>query len=559
MMVGKLVVTVKSSDIVIATDRDQGCHNGAHPSTVTLSKTSVDCDYSRSGFDSCRSASQGVFRATLSGFWSWLFLSISLSGCSSHNVQPTERPSVTTGPPRWHYDVTLDSDTAHVKLCFNNAPAQQLVSSAQSDPNALAELRTTATSTPLSRQGQGFSLTPLHPNDCISYRVDFEALATSLGERRVMRLETATLARTSAWLWRPAVIPKGLQATIDLHAAPGVQVSVPWEPGPTPGSYRLDETAFRWLSFVAFGDLRRQQLHLADTDIELVVLGNDLDASDELLHDWCETAVQSSVVLFGTFPRPRLQVVVAPIAGGNKAIAFGLAARGGGPGAVIFMNPSPDRQGLIDSWTTSHELLHHTMPFIDDAWMSEGWTSYYTEIALTRTGHRNERDGWQELYDAFERGRANQPWGLTIQQASDQMHQRFAYRFVYWSGAAIALFTDIRLRQATNGQRSLDDAMRELRRCCGDATHTFAAEDLLADLDAWSNTDLFSTTAHEYLQRKAFPPVEEALRSIGVSVENGRVFLDDNHPHADLRRAIMLGSLNHDTRPIDASSDATTG
>jgi hypothetical protein len=243
-------------------------------------------------------------------------------------------------------------------------------------------------------------------------------------------------------------------------------------------------------------------------------------------------------MLYGSFPRDHLQIVVVPVAHGGGPIGFGAAGRGGGAGVYILMNAAARDDELLGTWTTVHELLHHGMPFVADAWMAEGWVSYYTEIVRTRMGHRTEREGWQKLAEAFGRGRRDLR-DLPLGQLSERMHETHAYQGVYWSGAAIAFILDVALREDSNGALSLDDAMRELRRCCGDALVKWKADDLLARLDAWYGKPLFTQTAHEHLHRTAFPPVEPVFARIGVTFEQGQVVLDDDHPNAPLRRSIM--------------------
>jgi len=171
--------------------------------------------------------------------------------------------------------------------------------------------------------------------------------------------------------------------------------------------------------------------------------------------------------------------------------------------------------------------------------MAEGWVTYYTELVRTRAGHRTELEGWQAVLDGFERGRRTDA-GMTLAKTSDAMHETRAYQRVYWGGAAIAMLADVELRLESKGTRSLDDAMRELRRCCGDADHQWKAEALLEHLDAWYGRPLFTATASAVLHRSDFPDVEAVLARIGVTQDrDGKARLDDEHPAADIRRAIM--------------------
>jgi predicted metalloprotease with PDZ domain len=178
------------------------------------------------------------------------------------------------------------------------------------------------------------------------------------------------------------------------------------------------------------------------------------------------------------------------------------------------------------------------MPFVTDPWMGEGFVTYYTELVRTRRGHRSEADGWQELWQGFRRGMRHRDT-MTLREFSESMGRTHAYQRVYWGGAAIAFLLDVRMRIESDGKRSLDDAMREIRRCCGDAREKVESDELLAKLDRWYGKPIFTETASAALRSEGFPDVEAALEKLGVRVVDGHVALDDEHPAAKHRRAIM--------------------
>ena len=358
------------------------------------------------------------------------------------------------------------------------------------------------------------------------------------------RAGRSVLLRPAAWLWRPDELPAEPTITARFSLPEGMQVSVPWPTITSDRSgttYALDRTALTWLAFVVLGDVTLDRFERAGAEVEVVTLDARVACPPAGLRAWVADAVDTVALLYdGRFPRERLQLVVSPVeGGGGGTVYFGMAARGGGAGVQIFLDDRAQAEALPGGWTTVHELLHHGMPFIEEAWMAEGWVSYYTETVRTRAGHRTELEGWQALLDGFARGRRTDA-GLTLAETSESMHETHAYQRVYWGGAAIALFADVEMRLESGGTRSLDDVMKELRRCCGAADHRWKATKLLEHLDAWYGRPLFTETAKSVLPRSDFPDVEAALARIGVTADgDGKVHLDDEHPAASLRRAIM--------------------
>jgi predicted metalloprotease with PDZ domain len=119
------------------------------------------------------------------------------------------------------------------------------------------------------------------------------------------------------------------------------------------------------------------------------------------------------------------------------------------------------------------------------------------------------------------------------------MHQNFGYQRVYWGGAAVAFAIDVAVRKDSNGEKSLDDAMRFLRECCGEAKHKWDADALLGKLDTWYGKPIFSETAQPLLAQEEFPDVEAIFTELGIDTFAGRMGLDDAHPMAAQRRAMM--------------------
>jgi hypothetical protein len=474
---------------------------------------------------------------------------LALAACRDATTTEPEPEPPTLRGLRYRVELTDDVRRAHVNLCLQGQGARVL---AAGNPEALPHVENARIDggAPLARNDDGFDISDVRHEDCVSYEVDFVAMAqTQRSSRRIRREGNSLLVQPNLWLLRPDPLPRGIDMTLTFELPDGVVASVPWPRTGEDGedrqpTYRLDPTSFRWLAFTVFGTPQLQRFTAAGTEIELAVLDAPVAATAEGLRDWATDAAQSVALLYGTFPRDRLQIVVVPVQRGGGTIYFGAAGRGGGAGVYILMDSAARDDELPGTWTTVHELLHHGMPFVAEAWMAEGWVSYYTEVVRTRMGHRTEREGWQALAEAFARGRRDGR-AMPLQQLSDQMHSTYAYQGVYWGGAAIGFILDVALREDSNGDVSLDDAMRELRRCCGDALVKWKASELLARLDDWYGKPLFTTTAREHLERSSFPPVEESLARIGVQVTAGEVVLDDDHPRAELRRAIMAP---HDPR-----------
>lgn len=110
---------------------------------------------------------------------------------------------------------------------------------------------------------------------------------------------------------------------------------------------------------------------------------------------------------------------------------------------------------------------------------------------------------------------------------------------VYWSGAALMLMADIRLRETTNGLQSLDTALKSLSACCMANGTTWRARDMFQQLDKLTGTSIFMELYDEYVPAHSFPDMDTTWEELGINTRHSRVSLSPSAPLADVRNAIM--------------------
>jgi hypothetical protein len=442
----------------------------------------------------------------------------------------------------WTYTASLGANAADiaVRLCFAGEPAAALRPVVPEALEHVAEIAIEGRDGVIRASDGVVPLVDMRPNECVRWRVDLDAIAETERNRDATRLGDSVLVRQSMWLLWPSDAPKDAAPIITLELPDGVDASVPWRPLPNQErTYVLEPTAARWLGYNAFGRVHAQQFDYRGARIEIARLDEPITCGTDCLRAWIIDALDGAATLYGDYPRDRLQIIVVPVGGrGGGGVHFGAAARGGGPGVYLVLDANAKLGDIVGGWTTVHELLHHGMPFVKDPWMSEGFVSYYTEITRTRQGHRTEKAGWRELWDAFERGRSRGR-AMTLDATSRNMHETHAYQRVYWGGAAIAFDIDVTMRLDSGGKRSFDDAMKHLRACCGDATSMYDAKVLLEELDRWYGKPIFTRIANEHLQTSEFPDIASIYARLGMRHDGVAIEMDDRHPAAAQRAAIM--------------------
>ncbi len=214
------------------------------------------------------------------------------------------------------------------------------------------------------------------------------------------------------------------------------------------------------------------------------------------------------------------------------------------PTIEIYLRANATDDDLRRDWVAVHELIHLAMPAVapEDAWFSEGWATYLTEVLKARAGLQSEEAAWKELAGGFESGRRARS-GVPLGEDSAKMHQRHSYHRVYWAGAALAFLADENLRHVSGGRVCLDDALQELRRLEVGDTGVVPAREQMARLDKWAGRPLFVPLVEGALASSEFPGVADALARLGVRRgADGSVALDEAAPEAAIRRA-MTGCI----------------
>ena len=109
---------------------------------------------------------------------------------------------------------------------------------------------------------------------------------------------------------------------------------------------------------------------------------------------------------------------------------------------------------------------------------------------------------------------------------------------VYWSGAALALMADVKLREQSGGKETLDLVLGRLQECCLPSDHAWSGPELFAKLDSLSSYPVFKQLYRRYADTAGFPDVRPLIERLGLSVSNGKVHLRRHAELADIRLAI---------------------
>ncbi len=411
------------------------------------------------------------------------------------------------GKKQLQVDVTLDGPVN--SLCVDMPGAQAAISGLEADHDY-----------------EG-CFTPPKKNP-FRYTVDLAAL------RRIRNDPDYATELNGSWLFQDAAVlvhpaPLGPNAPLEVKFVlpKGTTVATPWDQR-ADGTFTFNGAQHDAGAYVALGTLRSLgRLDLEGFSAQLTLMEGPKKASDTQLRDWVRHALHSIGAYYRTSPsngtRP-IHIVLAGVKGNDEAGVFGSVLRRKEP-SVMLLFGADAKSGFERDWVATHELFHLGNPPTAGRypWFIEGFTTYITELLLTREGAQTEAELWKGFAENF-RAYCQPSGGVSLKQVSADLRKNHDWMRVYWGGACMALRTDVAIRLASKNTRSLDDVLRALR-----SGGVLDEDALVAALDTAAGSKVAST----HLTSTAQLPIEALLKQLGVGEK-----LNDDAQLSDLRHAL---------------------
>jgi hypothetical protein len=400
----------------------------------------------------------------------------------------------------------------------------------------------------LDRDGAGAHLSglPREPDDpdcfraqgpAARYRVDLEALAQgSHDPDGASRVQGGLVVCDKALLLRPAGAHADAELRISFALPAGASVAAPWQRERGPGlSFRTTLQQRVSGSYLALGELRPlAEVRVPGGSLRPVVLAGERSASDDDLREWLRDAGTAVARLYGGLPGGAVHAVLIPVRGATRPGVFGSLLREHAPSAALFFGARAQGASFHGEWLAFHELFHLGNPVFERRlpWFTEGTATYYQEVLRARAGVRTSAEMWGDLADGLRR--YCEPRGPgTLRERLERLRQEHRYSSFYWGGACLFFRLDLSLRKASQGRRTLDLVLRELRE-----------QGLRAPLDepgllrALSQATAGASDALLDAQQGRDPELD--LRALGVENRGDEpAQLHDDAPLAGVRRAMF--------------------
>jgi len=284
-----------------------------------------------------------------------------------------------------------------------------------------------------------------------------------------------------------------------------------------------------------FSEPYTDTLHVGGARLDLFIEDKPFDLPVAELRAWVLQRAEIVARFYGGFPVEEAFIAIRGRRGGR--VMTGKAF--GRHGAVINVDVGllTTRRLLYKDWVLIHELVHLAFPSVPQRhhWIEEGLSTYIESVSRAQAGKLDPRSVWRGLMDGIPKGLPkrgdlgldNTPtWGRT-----------------YWGGALFCLLADIRIRQATNGNKSLRDGLRGIVDAGYNITRSSDLRPLLEIADAATGVTVI-TELYDQMRENPYPTEVDSLwRALGLRLSDGELLFDEDAPLSDVRRSLTAPQI----------------
>ncbi|GJM30183.1 MAG: hypothetical protein DHS20C17_28180 [Cyclobacteriaceae bacterium] len=177
-------------------------------------------------------------------------------------------------------------------------------------------------------------------------------------------------------------------------------------------------------------------------------------------------------------------------------------------------------------------------------WFSEGFTEYYSNLALVRAGIVNESTFLQKMSFQFSRYYNSKflqpPPHPNLVEAGYNKNNNWG--LIYGGGATTAFVLDVQIRFESDGEHSLDEVMRYLYEHQGKSHTPVTQQHLIEAIKVISGKD-YSEFLRSYVNGLEVLPLITACEQSGLSMAyyQGEFYLESPQHSNEIIKSIMAG------------------
>jgi len=253
--------------------------------------------------------------------------------------------------------------------------------------------------------------------------------------------------------------------------------------------------------------------------------------------DWVKGAANAVATYYGVFPVRHARVVVTGTNEEDKAIHGTTWGDVAGVQGLSRMRLGQEvtKADLDKDWTMTHELVHMAFSSLPEQshWLEEGLATYVEPIARAQAGQLRAEEVWEGMITGMPHGEPK-----SGDHGLDQTH---TWGRTYWGGAMFCLVADVRIRQATQNRKGLQDALRAIVAAHATIDTEWPLERVLKVGDQATDTAVLSDLYSEWKDTPVPVDLNQLWLDLGVKSGSHGLEFDPSAPLAPIRDAILSG------------------
>jgi hypothetical protein len=250
--------------------------------------------------------------------------------------------------------------------------------------------------------------------------------------------------------------------------------------------------------------------------------------------DWVRRAIAATTSYYGVFPMAEYTLFV--IAEPGDRIGHGTTWGYNGSVTRQHVGIATDKASFDDDWVLVHEMVHCAFPDLPRRalWLQEGNATWVEPVARVRAGQLPASEIWHQAIVGLPRGKAAHDEG--------GMDGTLEHGRLYWGGAAFWLEAEIAIFKATNGRKTLRDALIAINRESGGNTVLWTPEATMKVGDAAVGKPVLKQLYARWATTSVVIDDTQLFARLGVRRTDGRgVAYDSGAPLAAVTQRIDAG------------------
>jgi hypothetical protein len=274
------------------------------------------------------------------------------------------------------------------------------------------------------------------------------------------------------------------------------------------------------------------QIGSAKIEIEVRQDGSNLQTDDVL--EWVRRAAGAVSMYYGTFPVAHARVNVIESRNNGQEIHGTTWGDVDGVQGLSRMrlDGGVTKRELDEDWTMTHEFVHLALASLPDEshWFEEGLATYVEPIARAQAGQLPANEVWLGMIQGMPHGEP---------QPGDQgLNQTHTWGRTYWGGAMFCLLADVKIREATQNRKGLQDALRAIVAARETIDKEQTVEQVLSAGDQATGTRVLSDLYNVWKSHPVSVDLNRLWLELGVHMGSGGIEFDSQAPLASIREAI---------------------